>query len=84
MCIWENLLSTVCVMIASYHVLVKDTVPFRPYRMSRVTSIFGDPANNFLSIYRGFGELSEKSIWALPSGTVEKLQYRLRIYPGVT
>lgn len=33
-----------------------------------------DSANNFISIYGNFGNLS-KSIWALPSGVVVKVQY---------
>ena len=50
------------------------TASFRPYRMSRVTPISRDYANDFFSIYREFGELSEKLFLALSSGTVEKVQ----------
>lgn len=34
-----------------------------------------DPANNSFSIYGELGDLLGKSIWALPSGLVGKVQY---------
>lgn len=42
------------------------------HRMSQRFS--ADPANNFLSIYGDFGELSEKLFWALLSAKVKKIQ----------
>ena len=53
------------------------TVLLRPLRMSQVTAVFRECARNFLSIYGEFGDLSEKSFWALPSGVVEKVQYNV-------